>query len=79
MKSRRRRRIITFDLKIHISDKGEMTIRGGHDGYPAYEIWVYREGRPPQQVYGFTSKGLLAPLNLGGGLDVTVNRKVNLR
>lgn len=43
---------ITFDFKIKISDKGEMCLTGSHDGYPAYEIYIYREGQPPFLLHG---------------------------
>jgi len=43
---------ITLDFKIKISDKGEMCLTGTHDGFPAYEIYVYREGKEPKLLYG---------------------------
>ncbi len=42
---------ITYEFKILVSDKGEMCVSGSHDGYPAYEIYVYRDGHPPLRLY----------------------------
>jgi len=69
---------ITVDLKIKISDKGEMCVTGDHDGFPGYELWVYREGRPPVPLYGFMpsmSRKRIAPLKLLPPAEIPVKRK----
>jgi len=62
---------ITLDLKVKISNKGEMCVQGSHDGFPAFELWVYREGRPPQLLHGWPPdlrilRETLTPLALFG-------------
>ena len=71
---------ITLDLKVKISNKGEMCVQGSHDGFPAFELWVYREGRPPERLHGWPPdlrilRETLAPLALFG--DVFGQIKVN--
>jgi RHS repeat-associated protein len=64
---------INYSMSISVSKSGDVSVTGGtHDGFPSYEVWVYREGKKPQMVYGY-NQGYI--WELAGDSDVRINKE----
>jgi len=81
---------IDYNFYIGITDNNgtiSISVTGGHDGFPGYEILARREGsKTAQLLYGYTPYDkknhrlfFLAPLSLFGDGDTHVNLKTRLR
>ena len=45
-------RSIDYQFGLDVSADGSVSLsRRRHDGYPSYEIWVYRDSQEPQRLY----------------------------
>jgi RHS repeat-associated protein len=43
---------IDFEINLHVGFDGNVTMAGGsHDGFPSDEVWVYKDGQQPQNIY----------------------------
>jgi hypothetical protein len=43
---------IDFQINVHVGFDGNVTMAGGsHDGFPSYEVWVYKDGQQTENIY----------------------------
>jgi hypothetical protein len=43
---------INYEFGLSVSKSGGVSLNGGaHDGFPSFEIWVYRDGTAPERLY----------------------------
>jgi hypothetical protein len=61
---------INYALAIEVDGDGNVSVFGSHDGYPSYEVWVYRDGQDPKLVYKH-QEGHVG--QLAGSRDVKIN------
>ena len=60
---------IDYIFNIRVGNDGAVSLAyGSHDGFPSYEIWVYRKGKDPQLLYHHNEGNvfqLTDPLDVG--------------
>ena len=68
---------IDFAFDLNVSRSGEVSMVGKDtDGFPSYEIWVYRDGQEPQRLYYRSQGGFWNALRLIGTRgDVTKDKQ----
>ena len=44
---------IGYNLTLKPASDGGIKVTGTHSGYPALEVWAYRDGQRPQLLYNY--------------------------
>jgi len=65
--------MIDYNINLHVDKDGGVTTAGGaHDGFPSYEIWVYKPGTDPSLLYDHNQGSRINFLKLFGSSDTKV-------